>query len=76
MGRPYKKKFNPRSRWRNNPPAFSQKRVSTFLGARDFKMLGGSKFRLRQGFACGKTLARATRLGVYGGNFSRGSAHL
>ena len=61
MGRPYKKKFNPRSRWRSNPPAFSQKRVSTFLGARDFKMLGGSKFRLRQGFACGKTLVRRVR---------------
>ena len=61
MGRPYKKKFNPRSRWRSNPPAFSQKRVSTFLGARDFKMLGRSKFRLRQGFACGKTLVRRVR---------------
>ena len=60
-GRPYKKKINPKSRWRSNPPAFSQKRVSTFLGARDFKMLGGSKFRLRQGFACGKTLVRRVR---------------
>ena len=54
MGRPYKKKFNPRSRWRSNLPAFSQKRVSTFLGARDFKMLGGSKFRLRQDFCQGQ----------------------
>ena len=54
-------RLTPKSRWRSNPPAFSQKRVSTFLGARDFKMLGGSKFRLRQGFACGKTLVRRVR---------------
>ena len=53
--------LTPKLRWRNNPPAFSQKRVSTFLRARDFKMLGGSKFRLRQGFACGKTLVRRVR---------------
>ena len=53
--------LTPKLLWRNNPPAFSQKRVSTFLGARDFKMLGGSKFRLRQGFACGKTLVRRVR---------------
>ena len=53
--------LTPKLRWQNNPPAFSQKRVSTFLRARDFKMLGGSKFRLRQGFACGKTLVRRVR---------------
>ena len=53
--------LTPKLRWQNNPPAFSQKRVSTFLRARDFKMLGGSKFRLRQGFAWGKTLVRRVR---------------
>ena len=31
------------------------------LGTRNFKMLVGSKFRLRQGFACGKTLVRRIR---------------
>ena len=36
----------------------------------DISMLGGSGFRLRRGFACGKTLARRTRAAAQKGRLS------
>ena len=52
--------LTPRSLWRNSLPSVARKWTRPFPGTR-FSLLGGTEFRLRQGFAFGKTLVRHLR---------------